>query len=263
MKTLKDIISEQGQYGYHCINSVCVAGTQGNPGPYPNPTVCSTNCGPGVCPAGHPFNSWPSGYPTGQVSFTWTGPSIVNLGGWGTPINYATGSQMPGTYANWFNAGQSSYCEWCADYDAGSVGVPNSLGFDIRTNYWAGGPYDSSACACCPGSNPMGPALPRKGQQEYYTCDSGCEPMEFKTSEHHTKTPDGIDTFWSQTECQQICGIDTKGNYDVCCNWCEDHSGYGRPPQGCYDWDCDTCTDDYTTFSDLREDINRIKQLLK
>ena len=73
---------------------------------------------------------------------------------------------------NWFVAGQSSYCEWCADYLQGGSSVVNSQGFDIRTDYWVGGGYGPQACSCCPPTNGPGAPLPRVGP--IYLCSNGC-----------------------------------------------------------------------------------------
>ena len=278
------LLVEQGSGDYNCeVDATtggcnCVSNLIGC-GQYPTLSDCQndtnpntgTGCPPSqpccsqACPAFHSFHSWFSGYPTGGSDFTWTGPSIVNLGGWGSPINYPTGSVMPASIINWFNAGQSSYCEWCADYLSGGVSAPNAYGFDIRTNYWAGGPYGPEACDCCPGSNGVGPPLPlRIGAVDYYSCDNDCR---VQTNRNDSTDPfSDPKTFATKQECMDSCGRNTDDHDPTCCDWCQMSGGIGRPPRGCKDWMCDNCNNsDYERVNfdlTINEEVNRIKELL-
>ena len=268
------LLVEQGGGGFNCeINSSTgVCGCTPNLigcGMYPTLPDCQSNTNPNTgtgcpapepccsqaCPSFHAFHSWPSGYPT-NADFTWTGPNI-NMTFGGVLFNYSTGSIMSGSLANWFNAGQSSYCEWCADYLSGTVSQPNSQGFDKRTNYWAGGGYGPEACDCCPGTNPIGPPLPKMANTSVYPCINNCQ-----ASDPDVYRVDGITTFSKERECKDMCT--DKGN-SQCCIWCMNSGGVGRPPHGCKDFMCDQCSDMYSDMSsdfEITEEVNRIKELL-
>ena len=253
----KQLISEQLGSGWNCeVDTTSPSGflcvqNQFGAGQYVSQAACqAAGCeSNGVCPAGHPWHGWPSGYPTNN-DFVWNGPPInMNFGG--SALNFPTGSILDGTYANWFNAGQSSYCEWCADYNSGGGTITNSQGFDLRTNYWVGGGYGPEACSCCPANNGMGQPLPRMAP--IYKCSNGCEPTD---EEEDTRG----ETYKSREECMMGCGIGEKETtQSVCCSWCETQKG-GRPPKGCYDFDCDDCI---TKPVRLREDIENIRLLHK
>ena len=240
--------------GYSCVTN------QFGAGQFVDMAAClAAGCETPTCPAGHSWNGWPSGYPTDQP-FTWNGPPInMNFGG--AVFNFPTGSMIPGTYANWFNAGQSSYCEWCADWDSGNAGggSTNSQGFDLRTDVWVGGGYGPEACACCPPTNGMGSTLPRQGG--IFLCSNRCEPSRSLPNNDE-------EIFASQSDCMESCGFrrDEGDTDEVCCNWCQDSGGRGTPPRGCYDFDCDYCSDiggDDSDFFNLREDIEDIRLLHK
>ena len=253
----KQLISEQLGSGWNCevdasspSGFLCIQ-NQFGAGQYVSQAACqAAGCeSNGVCPAGHPWHGWPSGYPTNN-DFVWNGPPInMNFGG--SVLNFPTGSIVGASYANWFNAGQSSYCEWCADYNSGGGSSTNSQGFDLRTNYWVGGGYGPEACSCCPANNGMGQPLPRMAP--IYKCSNGCEPTD---EEEDTRG----ETYKSREECMKGCGIGEKETtQSVCCSWCETQKG-GRPPKGCYDFDCDDCI---TKPVRLREDIENIRLLHK
>ena len=261
----KQLVSEQLGTGFNCVSDptsssgfMCINNQFGS-GQFPTLAACqAAGCETtGICPAGHPFHGWPSGYPTDQP-FTWNGTTIsMNFGG--VPLNFPTGSIIPGTYANWFNAGQSSYCEWCGDYNSGNAGGgnTNSQGFDLRTDFWSGGGYGPEACACCPGNNAMAGPLPKTSGE--YTCSTGCKPGLEPNPKENEKT------YYSESECKRACmGDESKSN---CCDWCETSKGMGRPPKGCFDYDCDQCFSDSTDYSDfentIREDVSNIRLLHK
>lgn len=263
-KRFKELISEQLGSGFNCEadpttpSGFACTQNQFGAGQFPTLAACqAAGCETtGVCPSGHPFHGWPSGYPTNN-DFTWSGPPInFNFGG--VSISYATGSLIPATYANWFNAGQSSYCEWCGDYAQGNAGggSVNSQGFDARTDVWVGGGYGPEACACCPGTNAMAGPLAAQSRDSF-TCSTGCRPgveLDFNNDERVYSTED---------ECKRACS-DTDDRGSDCCDWCVSSRGFGRPPRGCFDFDCDRCEDfDGQSRERLDEDISNIRFLHK
>jgi len=93
------------------------------------------------CPSSHPYHSWPYGYDDQGVGSPQNPPYIA-----------------PWPQVNIVLATQFTYCEWCADF------LTHGGPFDGRTSIWVGGPYDESACDCCPPSGPTLPTPPRPPQ---------------------------------------------------------------------------------------------------
>ena len=131
---------------YDCVNNACVVASPGqfNAGPtsQDNLDACNLVCQPtNSCPSSHAYHSWPYGYDDQGVGSPQNPPYIA-----------------PWPQVNIVLATQFTYCEWCADF------LTHGGPFDGRTSIWVGGPYDESACDCCPPSGPILPTPQRPSQ---------------------------------------------------------------------------------------------------